>query len=66
MCCTGTKPIDNEEVDQMLESYEEKIKAFEERYGESGDNAEARQENFTGKVFIILNRQKDMHHVVDM
>lgn len=50
----------------MLESYEEKIKAFEEKYGEAGDNAEARQENFTGKVFIILNRQKDMHHVVDM
>lgn len=50
----------------MLGDCEERIKALEAKFGAEGEDASSRERSFTGKCFVVLAKQTDMHKVCDL
>lgn len=49
----------------MLEHCEKRIESLEAKFGTGGEDAASREASFTGKCFVVLAKQADMHKVCD-
>ena len=65
-CCGRAVPLDDQEIDGMLEHCEKKIEDLEAKFGKEGADAEERERSFTGKCFVVLAKQADMHKVCNL